>query len=85
MASAVLVLCTVLGSAACSSSADSAPPSGSSTSADDRTSQREADRAEPDPSRCATSAEKMPEGCEVDLDVSEISEATPATKPPSTK
>ncbi|MFJ9179652.1 hypothetical protein [Streptomyces sp. NPDC102360] len=87
VASAVLVLCVVLGSAACSASSESTPSTGSSTSAEKKSSQQQSGRGKPevDPSKCATSADKMPKGCEVDVDVSEISEGTPDTEGPSTK
>ncbi|MER5439784.1 hypothetical protein [Streptomyces sp. NPDC002790] len=87
VASAVLVLCAVLGSAGCSASSESAPSTGSSTPAEENSSQHPSGRAKPevDPSKCATSADKMPKGCEVDIHVSEISEGTPATEAPSTK
>ncbi|MEU6845623.1 hypothetical protein ABZ930_27485 [Streptomyces sp. NPDC046716] len=70
----------MLGSAACSSSPESKPSTDSSSSAE----QRQPDKGLPagDPSECATSSDKLPESCEVDLDVSDIEIATPATKPP---
>lgn len=85
-ASAVLILCTVMGSAACSSSSDGNPSSGTSTSDEQGKSQRQANRVAPDadPSACATSSEEIPEGCAVDMDVAEMDEATPATEPPAT-
>lgn len=85
-ASAVLILCTVMGSAACSSSSDGNPSSGTSTSDEQGKSQRQANRVAPDadPSACATSSEEIPEGCTVDMDVAEMDEATPATEPPAT-
>ncbi|MFH8491218.1 hypothetical protein [Streptomyces longisporoflavus] len=85
-ASAVLILCTVLGSAACSSSSADNPSSGTSTSDEQDKSQRQSNRVAPntDPSACATSSEKIPEGCTVDMDAAEMGEATPATEPPAT-
>ncbi|MGW6061913.1 hypothetical protein [Streptomyces sp. NPDC055189] len=49
-------------------------------------SQRQNNRAAPDtdPSACATSIEKIPDGCTVDIDAAEVEEATPATQPPAT-
>lgn len=84
-ASAALVLCTVLGSVACSASADGTPSPGGSASAENGTSRSQTGGTEPavDPSKCATSAKEMPEGCEIDMHVSDISEATPATEAPS--
>ncbi|MEV8319266.1 hypothetical protein AB0Q95_34425 [Streptomyces sp. NPDC059900] len=86
-ASAVLILCTVMGSAACSSSSDGNPSSGTSAPHEQGKSQRQADKSVPetDPSACATSADKIPEGCEVDMDAAEVDEATPATQPPATE
>ncbi|MFD3579491.1 hypothetical protein [Streptomyces sp. NPDC058644] len=85
-ASAVLILCTVMGAAACSSSSDGNPSSGTSTSDEQGKSQRQANKVAPDadPSACATSSEKIPEGCVVDMDVAEMDEATPAPEPPAT-
>ncbi|MGW6026976.1 hypothetical protein [Streptomyces sp. NPDC055099] len=85
-ASAVLILCTVMGSAACSSTSDGNPSSGTSTSDEQGKGQGKANRGAPDadPSACATSSEKIPEGCEVDIDAAEMGEATPATEPPAT-
>lgn len=84
--SAALVLCAMLGSAACSASSDSVPSSGSSTSAEKKSNRHQSGKGRPevDPSKCATSADKMPKGCAVDVDVSEISEGTPAAEGPST-
>lgn len=87
-ASAVLVLFTLLGSAACSvSSEEDKSSSGSSASVEKAADQRQAARAKPgiDPSECATSADKMPKGCEVDVSVGEIDEASPAAEAPSMK
>lgn len=86
-ASAALILCTVMGSAACSSPSDGNPPSGTSTSDEQGKSQRQAaDGGAPDvdPSACATSSDKIPEGCEADIDVADMGEATPAAEPPAT-
>lgn len=75
-----------MGSAACSSPSDGNPSSGTSTSDDQGESGRQANRVAPDahPSTCATSSDKIPEGCEADIDVAEMDEATPATEPPAT-
>ncbi|WP_203643411.1 hypothetical protein [Streptomyces sp. SID14478] len=81
-ASAALILCTMLGSAACSSSSENKPSTGSSSSPEQ--SQAEKNLPTGDPSECATTSDKLPEGCEVDLDVSDIEIATPATEPPET-
>ncbi|MFD4475563.1 hypothetical protein ACFWPU_05555 [Streptomyces sp. NPDC058471] len=85
-ASAVLILCTVMGSAACSSSSDGSPSSGTSAKDEQGKSRRQANRVSPDadPSACETSSEKIPEDCAVDMDVAEMDEATPATEPPAT-
>lgn len=85
-ASAVLVLCAVMGSAACSSSSDSSAPSGASSVDERGGSERRANRTVPDadPSACATSSDKIPEGCEVSMDVAEMEVATPAEEPPAT-
>ncbi|GGV66011.1 hypothetical protein GCM10010277_73530 [Streptomyces longisporoflavus] len=85
-ASAVLILATVMGSAACSSSSDGNPTSGTATSDEQGDGQRQVNRGVPDadPSACATSSEKIPEGCAVDMDAAEMDKATPATEPPAT-
>ncbi|MFJ4713780.1 hypothetical protein [Streptomyces sp. NPDC088785] len=81
-ASAALILCTVLGSAACSSSPESKPSTDSPSSAE----RHPAGKSTPtgDLSACATRSEKLPEFCEVDVDVSGIGIGTPATEPPET-
>ncbi|MEU5957869.1 hypothetical protein [Streptomyces sp. NPDC047525] len=85
-ASAVLILCTVMGSAACSSPPEANPSSGTSTPDEQGKSRRQAHQTAPDadPSACATSSEKIPEGCAVDMDAAEMDQATPATEPPTT-
>ncbi|MGW7071725.1 hypothetical protein ACWGII_22910 [Streptomyces sp. NPDC054855] len=85
-ASAVLILCTMIGSAACSSPPEHNPSSGTSTPDEQGKSQRQANPAGPDadPSSCATSSERLPEGCAVDIDPAEMEQATPATEPPAT-
>ncbi|MFE6892125.1 hypothetical protein [Streptomyces sp. NPDC057694] len=81
-ASAALILCTVLGSTACSSSPESKPSTDSSPSAEQRPAKK--DMPSGDPSECATPGEKLPDDCKVDVDVSGIEIATPATEPPET-
>ncbi len=85
--SAFLILCTAMGSAACSSPPDDNPSSRPSAPDVQRTSQRPADDETPhaDAPTCATSSEKISEDCVVDMDIAEMDEATPATKPPATQ
>ncbi|GAA1933254.1 hypothetical protein GCM10009837_68790 [Streptomyces durmitorensis] len=76
----------MMGSAACSSPPEVNPSSGTSAPDEQGKSQRQASQTGPDadPSACATSSEKIPEGCAVDMDAAEMDQATPATEPPAT-
>ncbi|MER5652698.1 hypothetical protein OG458_40690 [Streptomyces sp. NBC_01281] len=84
-ASAALILSTLLGTAACTSSPEGDRSASGSSSAEKASSRQENKNASTvAPSACATTSDQMPAGCEIDLDVSEIDVATPATEPPAT-
>ncbi|MFD6821494.1 hypothetical protein ACFWC5_14115 [Streptomyces sp. NPDC060085] len=84
-ATAALILCTLLGTPACTSSPEGGRTESGSTSAEKASSRQEnKDASTVVPSACATTSDQMPAGCEIDLNVSDIDVATPATEPPAT-